>query len=162
MTTSLEHIPIPAEARDALLEDAVKRDLTTARRHSLFQILWRERYLNRGQLISRVDQILGKDCFGRKAWEDTFYRDIRAVKNAFQRSGFDLKYLRAGKNPGYYLEGQPILHEVLIRRLKGALNELDDQQCKIYGEIPPAQKFFQAISMIESGRRAQDIQKAKP
>ena len=161
MTTSLERIPIPSEARVALLEDATERDLTTARRHSLFQILWRERHLNRGQLITRVEQQLGKDCFGRRAWEDTFYRDMRAVKNAFQRSGFRLKYMRAGKKPGYYLEGQPALHAVLLRRLKGALNELDDQQCKIYGEIPPAQKFFQAVSMIESGRRVEAIRKAK-
>lgn len=153
MTISLETIAIPIEAQTALLDDAKERDLTTARRHTLFNILWRERHLNRQQLITRVEKQLGRTCFGQRAWEDTFYRDLRAVKEVFRRSGYSLKYKRDGKKPGYYLENQPALHESMRRRLKGALNELDDLQCKIYGELSPAQKFFQAVSMIESGRR---------
>jgi hypothetical protein len=162
MAGSLLSISVPVEANVALLKDAIARDLPTARRHWLFQILWRERYYGRAQLIERVERELGRDCFGKHAWEDTFYRDMRAVKKAFRAAGYRLKYKRSGKKPGYFLEDQPALHERMLRRIQGALAELDDQQCRIYGEIPPAQKFFQAVSMIESGRRVVALQKTSP
>lgn len=158
MTISLENIKVPNKAIAALLKDAQGRDLTTARRQLLFQTLWRERYLTRSQLIWRIDKQLGNHCFGVKAWEDTFYRDMRAVKTVFASAGFTLEYNRGGNRPGYHLAGEPALHQSMHRRLVGALQELDDEQCEIYGQISAEQKCYQAISMIESSRRVSRIQ----
>ena len=66
------------------MEDAIQRDLTTARRATLLEILWHERYLTRAQIMTRVGLRLGKDCFGVSAWEDTFYRDMHVVKHTFR------------------------------------------------------------------------------
>ncbi|HXQ35077.1 MAG TPA: hypothetical protein VN843_13770, partial [Anaerolineales bacterium] len=63
-----------SKAQRIILQDAIERELTTARRAALLQILWHERFLTRAQLISRVELKLGRNCFGTSAWEDTFYR----------------------------------------------------------------------------------------
>ena len=67
---------ISPAALNVLLEDAITRDRTTARRAALLKILHQERYLTREQLIVRVEGILGVGCFGDSAWIDTFYRDM--------------------------------------------------------------------------------------
>ncbi len=75
------------ERVDVMLHDAMlQRDVTTARRVTLFQILWNERYLTRDQLMIRMEYRLGRNCFGSSA-EDTFYLDMRVVKQAFKRLG---------------------------------------------------------------------------
>src|SRR5690349_21320648 len=93
---------LPVVMKDAILEDAIQRDVTTARRVALLEILWDERYLTRSQLIARVELRLGKNCFGISAWEDTFYRDMRFVKQAFDMTGYQLLYSRKQARPGYY------------------------------------------------------------
>ena len=80
--------------KDAILHNAIQRDITTARHAALLEILLNERYLTRSQLIARVELRLGKGCFGVSAWEDTFYRDMRFVKQAFEGAGFQLRYSR--------------------------------------------------------------------
>src|ERR1044071_7871733 len=95
---------LPTVIKDAILQDAIKRDITTARRVALLEILWNERFLTRLQLISRVELRLGKNCFGVSAWEDTFYRDMRFVKQAFEAAGYRLLYGRNKQQPGYYLD----------------------------------------------------------
>ena len=94
-------------AKEFLLADAARRDLTTVRREALLNILWDERFLTRKQLIARIEQVLGPDCFGAKAWQDNFYRDIRLVKQAFQKAGHKIAYSR-GKVSGYSLIPQCI------------------------------------------------------
>ena len=74
--------------KDAILHDAIQRDFTTARRIALLEILWNERYLTRSQLLARVELRLGENSFGISAWEDTFYRDMRIVKRAFETVGY--------------------------------------------------------------------------
>jgi hypothetical protein len=108
------------QAQAALLADAASRDLTTARRITLLEILWHERYLNRAQLIARVEGVLGKNAFGKYAWEDTFYRDIRAVKLAFLAAGYRLKYRRDRPHTGYYLVGEPPVSAQVSSELSGA------------------------------------------
>ena len=95
--------------KDVILQDATQRDITTARRVGLLETLWNERYLTRSQLIARVELRLGKKCFGISAWEDTFYRDMRFVKQAFEAAGYRLLYSRNKKQAGYYLDEQPAL-----------------------------------------------------
>jgi hypothetical protein len=145
--------PLPTEANHALLQDSLQRDPVTARRVALLNLLWAERYLSREQLIARLELSLGRGCFGCKAWKDTFYRDMRFVKRAFARAGFTLKYSRTPDSRGYYLSGEPALHPSLTKSISGALGELDPRQIEIYRQISPAQKFFQAASIIDVGRR---------
>ncbi|MBI5825743.1 MAG: hypothetical protein HZB18_17075 [Chloroflexi bacterium] len=84
------------ERVDVMLHDAMRRAVTTARRVTLFQILWNERYLTRDQLMIRMEYRLGRNCFGSSA-EDTFYRDMRVVKQEFQAAGHVLEYSRNPK-----------------------------------------------------------------
>jgi hypothetical protein len=100
---------LPIVMKDTILQDAIQRDITTARRIALLEIMWRERYLKRSQLIARVELRLGKNCFGASAWHDTFYRDMRIVKQALEVAGYRLLYSRKKEQPGYYLDGQPAL-----------------------------------------------------
>ena len=55
---------LPPVMKDALLQDAMQRDITTARRVAVLEILWHERYLTRSQLIARVEIRLGKTALG--------------------------------------------------------------------------------------------------
>src|SRR5512143_4296226 len=118
-------LSLPLLMKDAILEDAIRRDITTARRVALLEILWNERYLTRSQLIARVELRLGKNCFGVSAWEDTFYRDMRFVKQAFEASGYRLLYSRNKQQPGYFLDGQPALSADVKQILKSSAAEVD-------------------------------------
>ena len=112
-------------AKEIIFQDAIQRDITTARRSALLEIIWNERYLTRAQLIVRVELRLGKGCFGSSAWQDTFYRDMRIVKKALQASGFSLLYNRNRSQSGYYLEDQPALSPELKQMLKSSAKEVD-------------------------------------
>lgn len=144
---------LPQKLTSALLSDVIARDRVTARRSALLEILWHERYLTREQLIARVEFQLGTNCFGAKTWQETFFRDMRFVKKAFSNAGYTLKYSRSAESPGYYLEGESRLHKDIAIAIRGAIAELDNEQMKIYRNLQPAQKFAQAVSMINLGRK---------
>jgi hypothetical protein len=144
---------LPTEMKDAILRDAMQRDITTARRIALLEILWHERYLTRSQLISRVEIRLGKDCFGSSAWEDTFYRDMRIVKQAFETAGYRLLYSRNRRQPGYYLQGQPALSTEFRQILKASTVEVDQRQIEIYHRLSPADRFHQGCSISDTARK---------
>jgi hypothetical protein len=141
------------KAQDTILQDAIQRDLTTARRATLLETLWRERYLTRAQLIARVEQRLGKNCFGGSAWEDTFYRDVHLVKQAFKAAGFALMYSRNKHETGYYLEGQPALSPELKQILHSSMAEVDSRQIEIYQRLSPADRFRQGCSISDTARQ---------
>jgi hypothetical protein len=140
-------------AQDVILHDAIQRDLTTARRATLLQILWHERYLTRAQLMKRVELRHGKDCFGYSAWEDTFYRDMHVVKQAFKAAGFTLSYNRNKPQTGYYLEGQPALSPEIQHILRGSVQEVDARQIEIYQRLTPADRFRQGCSISDTARK---------
>jgi hypothetical protein len=144
---------LPTVMKDAILHDAIRRDITTARRIALLEILWQERYLTRSQLIARVDFQLGKSCFGISAWEDTFYRDMRFVKQAFDMAGHQLMYRRNKQQPGYYLEGQPALRAEIQQVLKGRVAEVDQRQIDIYNRLSFAELFRQGCSISDTARQ---------
>ena len=139
--------------KDALLQDAMQRDITTARRVALLEILWNERYLTRSQLIARVELRLGKNCFGVSAWEDTFYRDMRFVKQAFEAAGYRLLYSRNKLQPGYYLDGQPALSSEIKQILNGSASEVDQRQIDIYRKLSFAERFHQGCSISDTARK---------
>lgn len=137
---------------DVILNDAMQRDITTARRVTLLQILWNERYLTRAQLIIRTEYRLGRNCFGISAWEDTFFRDMRVVKQAFQAAGYVLEYSRDRKNKGYYLKGQPALSPEFSQMVKASAEEVDQRQIDIYRQLSAADRFRQGCSISDTAR----------
>lgn len=128
-------------AFDVLLKDAIRRDRATARRAALLKILQHERYLTREQLIVRVEDKLGKGCFGASAWKDSFYRDMQVVKRALTAAGHELAYSRSRKRPGYYLRGEPLVSAELSSILKGCVAQVDPAQIAILKRLTPAQRF---------------------
>jgi hypothetical protein len=143
---------VSPKSNEVILQDALQRDLTTARRAFLLQILWNERYLTRAQLMARVELKLRKNCFGTSAWEDTFYRDMRVVKRAFQAAGYLLEYSRNRANPGYYLRGQPALSPEFRQMLKSSAAEADPRQIDIYRKLSPAARFRQGSGISDAAR----------
>ena len=139
--------------KDVILHDAMRRDTTTARRIALLEILWNERYFTRSQLIARVELRLGKNCFGISAWEDTFYRDMRFVKQAFEAAKYLLLYSRKKEQPGYYLNGQPALSSAIQQVLTGSAAEVDQRQIEIYQKLSFAERFHQGCSISDTARK---------
>jgi hypothetical protein len=144
---------LPILLKDVILHDAIQRDVTTARRFALLEILWNERYLTRSQLIARVELRLGKNCFGVAAWQDTFFRDMRIVKQAFQAAGYRLLYSRNKQQPGYYLDGQPALSSEFKQILRTSAAEVDQRQIDIYRKLPFAERFYQGCSISDTARK---------
>jgi hypothetical protein len=143
---------ISPRAAEALLQDAMQRDITTARRTALLKILWNERYLTRAQLIARVECRLGRNCFGTFAWEDTFYRDMRVVKQAFQAANYRLEYSRNRGRVGYYLHGQPPLSPEFRKTVKASAAEVDQRQIDIYHRLTAAARFRQGCAISDTAR----------
>ena len=139
--------------KDVILHDAIQRDITTARRAALLEILWNERYLTRAHLIARVELRLGRGCFGASAWQDTFYRDLRLVKLAFEAAGYQLLYSRKKEQSGYYLEGQPTLSTQIKQVLKTSAAEVDERQIDIYRKMSFAERFYQGCSISDTSRK---------
>lgn len=144
---------LPLLAKLAILQDATHRDLTTARRAALLDLLWNERYLTRAQLITRIEQKFGKHCFGKAAWEDNFYRDLRVVKKAFQAAGLRLAFSRRKHKGGYYLLGQPPVSPELDQILKSSAAEVDPRQIHIYHRLSPADRFRQGCVLSDTARQ---------
>jgi hypothetical protein len=144
---------LPTVMKDTMLHDAMQRDITTARRVALLEILWNERYLTRAQLIARMELRLGKNCFGVLAWEDTFYRDMRFAKQALEVSGYQLLYSRNKQQPGYYLDGKPALSCEFKQVLKTSAAEVDQRQLDIYRQLSFAERFYQGCSVSDTARK---------
>ncbi|HEX2993646.1 MAG TPA: hypothetical protein VHP14_02415 [Anaerolineales bacterium] len=144
---------LPTVMKDTVLHDVIQRDITTARRVSLLEILWNERYFTRAQLITRAELRLGRGCFGSSAWQDTFYRDMRIVKQAFEAAGYRLLYSRNKQQPGYYLDGQPVLSDEFRQILQSSAAEVDQRQIDIYRELSFAQRFYQGCSISDTARK---------
>lgn len=149
----MRQTPSYTKAQAVILQDAIERDIATARRAALLGILWHERYLTRAQLMARVGRRLGENCFGASAWEDTFYRDMYVVKQAFKAAGFTLVYSRNKPQTGYYLEGQPAVSLELKQILHSSAAEVDSRQIEIYQRLSPADRFRQGCSISDIARR---------
>jgi hypothetical protein len=138
--------------KNILLEDAVNRDRTTARRVALVEILLKERYLTREQLITRVEGRLEKGCFGDCAWEDTFFRDMQVVKQALRAAGYQPAYSRSSGKSGYYLRDQAVISSDLERLLDSCVLEVNPSQIEIFKKLTFAQRFQQGCSISNLAR----------
>lgn len=137
-----------------LIRDGTQRDLAMARRTTLLEILRHERYLTRPQLITRVEGVIGRGCFGVQAWQDTFYRDMRYVKRVLKAAGYQLSYSRRPQQPSYYLRGQPALSRELIEILEHSVAEVDPAQMRIFRQMLPAERFRLGCSISDTARKA--------
>jgi hypothetical protein len=146
-------VNISRAALEVLLEDAVNRDRTTARRVILVKILHQERYLTREQLIVRVEGILGNGCFGVSAWIDTFYRDMQVVKRTLSAAGYQLAYQRSLHQQGYFLRNQPSISSDLSTVLDGCVAEVDPRQIMILKKLSFQQRFQQGCSISNLARQ---------
>jgi hypothetical protein len=144
---------IPTKSLAFLLADVASRDLSLRRRMTLLSVLLDERYLNRQQLVMRVEALLGRGCFG-SAWQDVFYRDLRLVKSALKAAGFKLAYSRNSKRSGYYLKGQPELSEQLANTIRQSAAEVDPLQIKIFHRLSPAERFRLGCSVTDTAHNA--------
>jgi hypothetical protein len=155
---------IPEKAQRVLLEDATRRNRTTARRMHLLNLLWNERYLTRSELIARLEGMLGKGCFGNKAWEDIFYRDMRVVREAYWAAGYKLAYSRSKGQPGYFLRDQPRVNPEVALAIEGSIAEVDSAQIAIYQSKTPAERFRQGCMISDTARKAvtHRIQEKRP
>jgi hypothetical protein len=144
---------ISRAALHVLLEDAISRYRSTARRAALLEILQQERYLTREQLIARVEGKLGQGCFGDTAWEDTFYRDMQVVKRALRAAGYQPAYSRNPQRPGYYLRNQPSISPDLVTTLEGCVAEVDPSQIAIYRKLSFEQRFQQGCAISNLARK---------
>ncbi len=102
--------------------------------------------------MARVEQKLGKNCFGKSAWEDNFYRDIRLVKQAFNAAGFHLVYGRGKQRGGYYLLDQPPISPELKQIIRSSASEVDQRQINIYHRLSPADRFRQGCAISDIAR----------
>ena len=143
---------LPNRIRDILLKDAIQRDRTTARRACLLAVLWGERFLTKSHLVARVEGELGRGCFGESSWEDTFYRDMRMVKQALSVAGFRLVYSRRSSQPGYYLSGQPDIEPSLSATLHGSISEVDAAQIRIFCRMSHQQRILKGFSISDTAR----------
>ena len=141
-----------SRAINVLLQDVIERDITTARRAAMLHILWNERFLTRFQLIARVEYQFGRNCFGVLAWEDTFFRDMRVVKQAFQAVGLVLDYSRKKEKRGYYVREQEALSLEFKQMIKAGAAEVDQRQIDIYRKLSPAARFKQGCAISNTAR----------
>lgn len=130
-----------------LLTDAIARDRTTGRRAALLRILQDERNLTREQLITRVEGLLGKGCFGVTSRVDIFYRDMKVVKQALLAAGFLLAYSRNKRSPGYYLRNSSPISTHLSAILDGSIAEIDPSQIAVIKRLSYSQRFQQGCSI---------------
>jgi hypothetical protein len=158
-TEDMETAFLPA--RQALLEDAALRDVVTARRKLLVEILSRERYLTRSGLMDRVEMVLGRGCFGDASWEDVFYRDMKVVKASFKAAGFDLAYSRSKARSGYYLKGEEELGQRVTRQIRGAVAEVDSKQVDVTRKLTPAERAQQGLSITNLAHRVTSFRKVQ-
>jgi hypothetical protein len=100
-----------------------------------------------------VEFRLGKNCFGVSAWEDTFFRDMRIVKQAFEAADYRLLYSQNKQQPGYYLDGQSVLSSEFKKILKSSVAEVDQRQIDIYRKLSFAERFYQGCSISDTARK---------
>jgi len=146
-------IGLPKPTQRALLPKVEKQNTASVRRCHLANILFRERYLTCESLMLRVEFHMGFASFGEINWKANFYRDMHTVKVALKLAGYEVKYSRHQEKLGYYIFGEESLHPNVKKEIAGALKEIDQEQIEIYKHISPAQKFYQACSIINLAKK---------
>jgi hypothetical protein len=136
MTNRTENSVLPIGILAASVRQAVQRDRAMARRVALVAVLWEESGIDRAGLVARVENRLGKGCFGRQP-ELAFRRDMQVAKAILAQAGFHLTYGRRPKQAGYFIEGRPVLSSEQARAIAGAAAEIDPRQIEQLARLTP-------------------------
>jgi len=96
---------------------------------------------------------MGFASFGEKNRTDNLNRDMHTVKVALKLASFEVKFSRHQEKLGYYIFGEESCHPNVKKEIAGALKEIDQEQVEIYKRNPPAQKLYQACSIINLSKK---------
>ncbi|MFN8489095.1 MAG: hypothetical protein U0350_16020 [Caldilineaceae bacterium] len=118
------------------------------RRSLLARMIWQVSYQRSTGLIENVAYLIGWRTWGEKP-RATLAEDIRMLRHALATAGHHLAYSGQPNHKGFYIRGRPLLDPQLERRMIGAMAEIDPVQMEITRQLTPAQRFAQAMSMID-------------
>ena len=127
LTFSSVFLPFPKWRR--LIDESARLDMSRARRLALLRITWEESYLTDAQLLVRVKDLLGLDCFGDDV-DLTIAGDIEAVHRVFLTAGHELVYSKEPGLTGYWVKGRPRLDQKMAQEIRGAIAEIDPEQVR--------------------------------
>lgn len=102
--------------------------------------------------MRRIEYTLRKGCFGIAAWQDIFFRDMRAVKKAFAAVGLDLMYSRTNGFHGYYVNGQDAHSSEFKKMIQSSVGEVDLRQIEIFRSLSLAARFTQGCAISDTAR----------
>jgi len=127
---------------------AATLDPAALRRSMIARMIWQVSYQRSPGLIANVAYLLGWRTWGEQP-RLTLAADIYLLRRALADVGHHLAYSIKPNQRGFYIQGRPALDPQLERRMKGAMAEIDPAQMAITRRLAPAQRFAQAMSMIE-------------
>jgi len=131
-----------------LLAHQAEQNPVLARRMALLDILCAEAYLTREELIAKVQERLGEDCFGQDAVQ-ALWEDMRALRAA----GMDIRYSRSKGRLGYYLRTVAVSEEDK-RKIRAVFDEIDYRQMAILRSLPPARRTAMVFELCEALRQS--------
>ncbi len=118
------------------------------RRSLIARMIWQVSYQRSPGLIANVAYLLGWRTWGEHP-RTTLAADICILRRTLATAGHQLAYHIKPNQRGFYIRGRPALDLQLERRMKGAIAEIDPAQMAITRRLTTAQRFAQAMSMIE-------------
>lgn len=140
----------------AELRARARVDRAGARQSALARLIWREAFLTRPGLIARVQDLLGRDCFGATP-RATLRRDLLRVRAMLAQTEHRL----ARSRRGYFVPGRPLLDAHLQKLIAGAVAEVDPRQIAIYRRLTPAQRVWQAAHLSDWLHQANERRKQR-
>jgi hypothetical protein len=118
------------------------------RRSLIARMIWQASYQRSPGLIDNVAYLLGRQIWGGQP-RTTLASDILALRRALADAGQRLRYSNRPGQKGFYVQGRPPLDAELVQGIYGAMAEVDPAQMAIIRRLTPAQRFAQAMSMID-------------
>ena len=118
------------------------------RRSLLARMIWQVSYQRSIGLIENVAYLIGWRTWGEKP-RATLSADILILRQQLAAVGQRLAYSCQPDHKGFYVRGRPLLDPQLEQRMIGAMAEIDPVQMEITRRLTPAQRFAQAMSMID-------------
>jgi hypothetical protein len=145
-STPILHWLAQARRAGSLAEPALRRSL-------LARMIWQASYQRSPGLIDNVAYLLGGKVWGAHP-RATLAADLLALRRALAAAGHRLRYSNQSGQKGFYVQGRPPLDPQLVKGICGAMAEVDPAQMAILRRLTPAQRFAQAMSMIEFVHKA--------
>ncbi|CAN5694222.1 hypothetical protein BH10CHL1_BH10CHL1_03730 [soil metagenome] len=123
-------------------------DLPALRRSLIARMIWQVSYQHSTGLIENIAYLIGRRAWGENP-RATLAADMLYLRRVLAIAGHHLAYSQQSEHRGFYIPGRPLLDPQLERRMLGAMAEIDPAQMAITRQLTPAQRFAQAMSMID-------------